>query len=98
MKINNGSKYNEMTQLPGGGEFKVGKFWDNCKRERRCSGPAYAQLLGNAVLGADYRGPTAGVRHERAEAARAERDIRKQLSLSEKVGVLRTDLSALPWN
>ena len=48
---------NAVTQLPGGGEFKVGQFWRDCKRKRRCSGPPYARLLDNAVLGEDYRAP-----------------------------------------
>ena len=48
-------KQKDVTQLPGGGEFKVGEFWSHCKQMRRCSGPPYARLLDNAVLGADYR-------------------------------------------
>ena len=47
----------EVLALPGGGEFKVGQFWRDCKRKRRCSGPPYARLLDNAVLGEDYRAP-----------------------------------------
>ena len=47
-------KQKDVTQLPGGGEFKVGQFWADCKRYTKCGRPAYARLLDNAVLEADY--------------------------------------------
>ena len=59
----------EVLPLPGGGEFKVGRFWSDCKSGRKCSGPPYARLLGNAVLETDYRAPTIGARHKRGEVA-----------------------------
>ena len=67
-------KQKDVTQLPGGGEFKVGQFWRACKRKRRCSGQPYIRLLDNAVLGADYRVHRGGAACQeiRAEAAQRE--------------------------
>ena len=46
-------KYNDQTALDGG--TKLGIFWVNCKRGRRCSKQFYDRLLTNPVLRADYR-------------------------------------------
>ena len=86
------------TRLPGGGSM-VGRFWSDCKTERRCSGPPYARLLDNVVLGTEYRAPTIGAQHNRVETARAERGkrtvffrqigLKKQLNVFLKVFLLR---------
>ena len=57
-------KHSDVTQLPVGGEFKVGRFWMGCKSDKRCSGPPYARLLDNAVLEADYRAPQRSAAHQ----------------------------------
>ena len=41
---------------------KLGIFWSNCKRKRKCSEVGYNSLLTNPVLKADYRTTS---RHER---------------------------------
>ena len=45
-------KAKDVTKLPGGS--KLGRFWDNCKSERKCRRPPYDRLLVNPVLRADY--------------------------------------------
>ena len=47
----------DRTKLPGGG--KLGAFWMQCKNKRRCDKSAYARLLTNPVLKADYHAITA---------------------------------------
>ena len=46
-------KQADPTELSCGG--KIGAFWQNCKRKRRCERLPYARLLANPVLAADYR-------------------------------------------
>ena len=41
---------------------KLGFFWDDCKRARRCSRPPYDWLLSNPVLKTDYRNITTSTR------------------------------------
>ncbi len=45
----------------------IGRFWNNCKSERRCRMRPYERLLTNPVLRADYR--ITVPRHERSIAA-----------------------------
>ena len=45
----------DTTILDGG--TKLGPFWSDCKRKKRCTRPPYDRLLANPVLRADYRYP-----------------------------------------
>ena len=47
-------KEREQARLPGGGP-KVGHFWMDCKRLRRCGTPPCDRLLTSPVLRTDYR-------------------------------------------
>ena len=42
----------DQTALDGGA--KLGRFWDNCKSQKRCVKSPYDRLLANPVLKADY--------------------------------------------
>ena len=53
-----------ISELPGLGEVKVGRFWINCKFNRMCTRPPYNQLLINPVLKADYRTHHGGMRKQ----------------------------------
>ena len=46
-------KCREQTILDGGA--KLGVFWSNCKRRKRCARSPYDQLLSNPILRTDYR-------------------------------------------
>ena len=54
-------KWNDTTPMAGAG--KLGRFWLDCKRERKCGRPPYDRLLDNPVLRADYHAPH--TQHER---------------------------------
>ena len=45
-------KQGDQTVLEGGA--MVGRFWTECKRDKRCTRPPYDELLTNPVLKADY--------------------------------------------
>ena len=49
-------KFFDTTELPGGA--KLGLFWNNCKRLRRCGRPPYDRLLTNLMLRENYRTTT----------------------------------------
>ena len=51
-------KLNNQTMLEGGA--RLGKFWANCKSEKRCAKPPYDRLLANPVLKTDYRATRRG--------------------------------------
>ena len=54
----------DQTILDGG--IRLGKFWINCKSQKRCAKPPYDRLLTNPVLRADYRTTQ---QHNRVSAA-----------------------------
>ena len=53
-------KKRDTTELPDGS--KLGLFWMECKRLRRCGRSPYDRLLNNPVLRADYRTQHHGTR------------------------------------
>ena len=46
-------KKRDPAELPGGS--RIGLYWVECKRRRRCGRPPYDRLLTHPVLRADYR-------------------------------------------
>ena len=77
---NRAPKYNDTTELPGGG--KLGFFWKKCKRQRRCGRPPHDRLLICPVLRADYCIPQ---RYERAMT----KPKRKKVSVETNVQALQ---------
>ena len=53
-------RYSDTTVLEGGA--RIGRFWNKCKRDKRCTRPPYDELLTNRVLRADYRCSFRGTR------------------------------------
>ena len=70
--------YTDQTILDGGA--KLDKFWDNCKREKRCRKSPYAQLLTIPVLRADYR-CVVRERHERFQQLNRRSDMHRNVMI-----------------
>ena len=57
----------DTTILEGGA--KLGWFWSDCKRDKRCTRPPYDELLTNPVLRADYHNSRSGIRGPRTNGS-----------------------------